>query len=1126
MKFIIKVALIMILMPMHLVSQDMIDLELTKRIKKSKTINLIDNDFNGGSTTIIFGPSYGELVPNGGGTYTYTPDGTQDGPYQELITYEVCHQNDPTDCQFVDFRIFVEGDDGPEFFACEDYANFPAYTNPFSPDPNYVIDVLANDVEVNVSSLNIVLAPVNGSVLLQNNQVIYSPPLYFQGVDEFLYTVNSADGTQSDQIKVTIVVGNTNNLIPVRDCIYFESTLTVTEGDGLCYVIAVENLGPDDATGVEVYDQLPSGVSYVNNTPSQGFYSPNTSTWVIGNIPSNSMEELEICVNADVVGDFVNVAQVSAADQMDVDSNPNNDNGDQSEDDENIATITIQPLISDLELTLGPNITVTEGDGFCYTITVTNLGPENATGVEVSAPIPNGVSYVNDFTTTGSYSPTNATWFIGNIPLAASEELEICVDADVVGNYTAVAEVSAADILDIDSSPNNDNGDQSEDDEDNATIIIEPFMIDLELNYLVSNTTVIEGDQFCYTLEIENLGPDNATGVEVSAPIPNGVSYVNNNPSTGSYSPTSSTWVIGNIAVGGVEDLQICVDADVVGNYTNVAEVSAADQMDVDSNPNNDNGDQSEDDEDNASISIEPNIIDLSLSIGPNTTVTEGDGFCYTITVSNSGPVNATGVEVSAPIPNGVSYVNNNPSTGSYSPTSSTWVIGNIAVGGVEDLQICVDADVVGNYTNVAEVSAADQMDVDSNPNNDNGDQSEDDEDSASISIQQDIIDLGLTVGPNANVNVGDGFCYTITVVNSGLSEATGVEVFAPIPNGVSYVNNTPSTGSYSPASSTWIIGNIQTATIEDLEICVMATTGGSFTNVAEVSAADQMDVDSSPNNDDGDQSEDDEDSADITIVPDDILLTLRALLKGAYDSGTGLMRDDLRDNNLIPLEEPYSSDPNFNHNGSEQATSGAFNQGGPNAIVDWVLVELRSKNDPSVILYTRAALIERDGDIVDVDGDSAVAFAAPLDEYYVAIRHRNHLGVMTDQAVDLSNTTMLDFADPNQVTTWGTNAQFAEDANTMLMWSGNSNSDDRVIMQGGNNDTNPIFFEVLLAPTNPGNIANLIYQSYSTSDLNLDGDVIFQGANNDTNVIFFNVLTHPGNVNLLANFIINEQLP
>ncbi len=78
----------------------------------------------------------------------------------------------------------------------------------------------------------------------------------------------------------------------------------------------------------------------------------------------------------------------------------------------------------------------------------------------------------------------------------------------------------------------------------------------------------------------------------------------------------------------------------------------------------------------------------------------------------------------------------------------------------------------------------------------------------------------------------------------------------------------------------------------------------------------------------------------------------------------------------------------------------------------------MRDKSNFNLIKATRSALLQRDGDVVDVDGVSPVAFAdLPADDYYLVVKHRNHLGVMSAAPIAFSSTpTVVDFtSDLNQ---------------------------------------------------------------------------------------------------------------
>lgn len=193
----------------------------------------------------------------------------------------------------------------------------------------------------------------------------------------------------------------------------------------------------------------------------------------------------------------------------------------------------------------------------------------------------------------------------------------------------------------------------------------------------------------------------------------------------------------------------------------------------------------------------------------------------------------------------------------------------------------------------------------------------------------------------------------------------------------------------------------------------------------------------------------------------------------------------------------------------------------GADAIVDWVLLELRSRLDKSHVVATAVGLVQRDGDIISNRGDSLIVFPSAIpSSYYVAVRHRNHI-CMVSNATQLffnDNVPVLDFTNP--ITT-SIDAGTATDT-TLAMWAGDLNQDNQVIFQGPNNDIFYLFLAILLDPENTNAISNFVSHTYSAADFNLDGKVLFQGPNNDRSALLFNtILVHSDNDAYFSNFIL-----
>lgn len=134
--------------------------------------------------------------------------------------------------------------------------------------------------------------------------------------------------------------------------------------------------------------------------------------------------------------------------------------------------------------------------------------------------------------------------------------------------------------------------------------------------------------------------------------------------------------------------------------------------------------------------------------------------------------------------------------------------------------------------------------------------------------------------------------------------------------------------------------------------------------------------------------------------------MSLSLLLEGAYDVPTGLMRTELAQQNVLPLQQPYANAP-FNYTGTETLSSIPAN------MVDWVLVEVKSDVMPTTMFDRKAALLLNDGSIVELDGTSPLRFDLPYSgDFYYVVRHRNHLPVMTANAVSKTPTMTYDFSD------------------------------------------------------------------------------------------------------------------
>ena len=238
---------------------------------------------------------------------------------------------------------------------------------------------------------------------------------------------------------------NTNNNYAVAggnpnaaDLIVFKTVdkAMANPGDAIAFTITVRNNGPAAATNVQITDQLPFGVTYASNNPSQGTYSNATGVWSVGTLANQGSATLTINATAPQ-NQATNSASVTHSDQVDLNTGNNN------------ANVTITPPGADLALNNSVDkATPKFGENITFTLTATNNGPNNATNVQVSDSLPGGTTFVSATPTTGTYDRITGTWTIGSFANQASATLTLITQVATPSQIQSQAYVSRSDQYD------------------------------------------------------------------------------------------------------------------------------------------------------------------------------------------------------------------------------------------------------------------------------------------------------------------------------------------------------------------------------------------------------------------------------------------------------------------------------------------------------------------------------------------------------------------------------------------------------------------------------------------------------------------------------------------------------
>jgi LPXTG-site transpeptidase (sortase) family protein len=568
-------------------------------------------------------------------------------------------------------------------------------------------------------------------------------------------------------------------------------------GSDVTFTITTTNTGPDNATGVQVTDLLPAGLSFVSALASAGSYDPVTGVWNIGPIANGTNATLSIVATVTSTAALTNTAAKATEDQVDpVSAN-------------NSATATVTALGADIGITKTiDNPTPNFGSNVIFTITATDNGPGNATGVQVTDLLPAGLTFVTAATATGTYSSVSGIWSIGPVANGAPATLAITAAVTSASPVTNTATKTAEDQMDPVPANNS------------AAAAINPVSADIGITKTVDNRTPSLGSDVTFTINASNHGPSNATGVEVMDQLPAGLSFVSALATTGAYDPGTGTWDIGPLANGAGATIAITATVTGTAAVTNTATKTGEDQID----PVGGN--------DSATATLTALGADIGITkTVDNPTPNLGSDVTFTITATNLGPSNATGVQVTDLLPAGVTLVSAVASTGTYNAVTGLWSIGSLANGGNATLAITATVTLASPVTNAASKSGEDQLD----PVNGN--------DFASATVNPVAADIAINkTVDQPTPDLGSNVIFTITATNNGPSNATGVQVTDLMPAGLSFVSALASAGSYNSGTGVWNLGTLSNGSSASLSITATVTSTAVVTNTATKTSQGQVD--------------------------------------------------------------------------------------------------------------------------------------------------------------------------------------------------------------------------------------------------------------------------------------------
>lgn len=543
----------------------------------------------------------------------------------------------------------------------------------------------------------------------------------------------------------------------------------IVPGAPVTYTLAVTNAGPSQATGATIADQLPIGLTFAGS-PDGCTAVGQAVTCPVGTLARGETRTYRVSADADAAasGDIVNTATVSA------------DTPDPNAANNSASAVSSTSPQADLSIAKSASDPVIAGGSVTYTLTVTNSGPSAAGTVQVADAAPEGVlftavSAVGDAALSCATAPDQRRidCAADAFPVGASTiTITGAVAPGAVGTLTNTATVSSTGATDP--TPGNNTASATSDVATQA---------DVAVTLSAPAEPVLAGTTVTYALSARNNGPSVARDVVITGQVPTGMTPVLG--SSGAFCVYNAgtgtvTCALPSLPPGAQVDipLQATVDASQQpGDIPGTAIIGSSTPDPVAAN--------------NVSTAVVHVIVSADLAVAKSVTpdpLVAGAEAAYTIEVVNNGPSDARTIEVSDVVDSRLAILSANASLGGceVSGQAVDCTAATLPAGATLTVAVLaqVASDAVGPIPNTAAASSA-------TPDPNGADNQ--------ATVQTDVtrtahLALTKTARPS-RITAGAAVTYTLTLVNSGPSDAADVVVDDPLPAGFAVLGVTSSAG-------------------------------------------------------------------------------------------------------------------------------------------------------------------------------------------------------------------------------------------------------------------------------------------------------------------------------------------
>ena len=425
-------------------------------------------------------------------------------------------------------------------------------------------------------------------------------------------------------------------------------------------------------------------------------------------------------------------------------------------------------------------------DNAMYTITVTNTGNFDSTNTELTATLPEGLTYVSA-TDEGAESDSVVTWDLGTIAIDGSMSVGLTARGTSVGEQTITYQASSSAGL----------GDET-------TTVTEVIRGGLEVTKTGPEQANIN-DNVTYTIVVTGTGTGASTGIQLVDTIPSGMSLVSSDPE-GIRVDNELTIDLGTLNPDETSSVSVVLQTNQTGEWTNQVAVSSTEGATASAEA--------------ATMVVQPAL--AITKIGPETALIN-EIFAYTITVSNTGTGVAENTTVTDTLPDGTEHVGSLPAgTVSEDGSTVTWNVGSVDPDGLSTITLTLRGTTAGAKVNTASATADG---VDTAP-----------QAQATTTVLVPAIEVEK-IGRTA-LFVGNQATYTLTATNTGEAPLTNVTITDTIASGMSYVSSSPEgTLSEDGDTVTWSVGNLAVDGEATVTVTLQGDTVGTMVNTASTTS-------------------------------------------------------------------------------------------------------------------------------------------------------------------------------------------------------------------------------------------------------------------------------------------------